>query len=273
VQASTAWTAPGGVLGTILSETRDRIRALRTREGELSAARGRGAHRAFASALRRPSVAIIAEIKRRSPSKGDINVRMDVAGRAAAYSEGGAAAISVLTEPTHFGGSAEDFLEVSDRVRIPILRKDFHLHPVQLLEARALGASAVLLIARALEPTLLMEMMAEASALGLEAMVEVRTEGELERALGAGASVIGVNSRDLETLEVDAMVCERLVPRIPPHVVAVWESGLSTAADVELAAARGADAVLVGSSLSASRQAAAAVRALAAVSRVGRDHG
>jgi indole-3-glycerol phosphate synthase len=269
-----AWTAPSGVLGTILGETRDRIRALRAREDELSAAVDRGPPPlGFASALRRSNVAIIAEIKRRSPSKGEINLGMDVAERAAAYSEGGAAAISVLTEPAHFGGSTGDFAAVRSRVRIPILRKDFHVHPVQLVEARALGASAVLLIARALEPTLLLEMMAEASALGLEALIEVRTEGELERALSAGASVIGVNSRDLETLEVDVKVCERIVPRIPPQVIAVWESGVSTIADLMLAASRGADAVLVGSSLSASGEPAAAVRALAATPRIGRAHG
>jgi indole-3-glycerol phosphate synthase len=221
----------------------------------------------LAAALHRSDVAVIAEVKRRSPSGGDINVELSPGPQAAAYQAGGAAAISVLTEPHHFGGSGDDLVAVRSAVQVPLLKKDFHIDRIQLVEARALGASAVLLIARTLDPETLADLVAEAGRLGLEALIEVRTEAELERALSTDASVIGVNSRDLETLAMDFAVSERLLPLIPAGRVAVAESGVTGRADVERAAACGADAVLVGSAVSAATDAAAAVRALTGVSR------
>jgi indole-3-glycerol phosphate synthase len=215
-------------------------------------------------------VRVIAEIKRRSPSKGVINEAIVAGARAAAYGEGGAAALSVLTEPSRFGGSLEDLAQVRAAVGLPLLRKDFITDEVQLLEARVHGASAVLLIARALEPGRLAGLARAARATGLECLVEVRDERELERAIAVDAAAIGVNNRDLETLVIDPAVGARLVGRVPVDRIAVYESGIQGVADVERAAAAGADAVLVGSVLSAAADGAAAVRALAAVRRVAR---
>ena len=275
MQASTpTWTAPSGVLGQILAESRERVRALTgaardelERYAEHPAPAGAG----FSTALRTgTAVAVIAEVKRRSPSKGEINTALSAGAQARAYAAGGAAAISVLTEPVHFGGSLDDLLEASGSVTVPLLRKDFVVDRTQLLEARRAGAAAVLLIARALEPMRLAELAGEATALGLEPFVEVRSEEELGRAIPV-ARVIGVNQRDLETLEVDAAVTDRLLPLVPRDRVAVAESGVGSRADVERAAGCGADAVLVGSMLSGSTDAVAAVRALVGVSRRGRD--
>jgi indole-3-glycerol phosphate synthase len=210
---------------------------------------------------------VIAEVKRRSPSKGDINPSIDAPALAALYEAGGASAVSVLTEPHHFGGSNADLETVRSRVSIPLLKKDFHVDAVQLLEARVLGASAALLIARAIEPSRLSDLVEQATDVGLETLVEVRSDAELDAALAAGARVVGVNCRDLETLEVDADVARRLIRRIPARLVAVWESGISRPDDVEGAAAAGADAVLVGSAISASADPREAVRRLAAIAR------
>jgi indole-3-glycerol phosphate synthase len=215
-------------------------------------------------------VKVIAEVKRRSPSRGEINADLDPASRARGYEQGGAAAISVLTEPQHFSGSEQDLVDVHASVRVPLLRKDFIIDELQIIEARAWGASAVLLIARALPTTDLIALADTARRWGVEPLVEIRTVQELDVALGARARVIGVNSRDLETLEVDATAVDRLLPQVPASIVAIAESGMRSVADVERAARAGADAVLVGSALSASPDPAAAVRALAAVDRVGR---
>jgi indole-3-glycerol phosphate synthase len=212
-------------------------------------------------------VAILAEVKRRSPSKGSIGETLDALAQARAYAEGGAAGVSILTEPEHFGGSVEDLRQVRRELSIPVLKKDFHVAEVQLLEARALGASAALLIVRALSPDRLLRLAAYGHGLGLELLVEVRDEDELARALDAGATMIGVNNRDLETLVIDPVTAERVVPRIPGTVVAVAESGVRDRADVERYAACGADAVLVGSVLSASSDPIAATRALSDVIR------
>lgn len=221
----------------------------------------------LAAALRGPRVAVIAELKRRSPSKGAINEGLSAPVRAAAYAAGGAAALSVLTEPTRFGGSPEDLEAVRAAVALPLLRKDFITFELQLIEARALGASAVLLIARALPPARLALLAEVARGLGLESLVEVRSESELERALAVPSAVVGVNNRNLETLEIDDAVGERLLPLVPPDRVAVYESGVRGVAEVERAAAFGADAVLVGSALSLADDGEAAVRALAGVPR------
>jgi len=215
-------------------------------------------------------VAVIAELKRRSPSKGELNGQIDATSQAQAFERGGAAAISVLTEPEFFGGSLDDLKSVRLGVSIPVLRKDFHVERSQVIETRALLASALLLIARALSPEALPQLLKTARGLQLEAVVEVRDENELRRALDAGADIIGVNSRNLETLEVDPRVPERIVPRIPSDVIAIWESGVASRADVERAASFGADAVLVGSALSKSGDPEALVRELSHVKRVGR---
>jgi len=275
MQASTStWTAPSGVLGRIVAESRERVRGLsRDARDELerAAQRPAPAGAGFAAALRAgTAVAVIAEVKRRSPSKGEINAALSAGAQAKAYAAGGAAAISVLTEPTHFGGSLDDLREASGSVTVPLLRKDFIVDRTQLLQARGAGASAALLIARALEPTRLAELAAEATALGIEPLVEVRTEEELARAIPI-ARVIGVNQRDLETLEIDGSVTARLIPLVPSDRVAIAESGVRSRDDIERAAASGADAVLVGSMLSAAADAAAAVLALAGVPRWGRD--
>lgn len=221
----------------------------------------------FARALVGPHVAVIAEIKRRSPSKGSIADGLHAPERAAAYERGGAAALSVLTEPTRFGGSLGDLRDVRAAVGLPLLRKDFITHRVQLLEARVAGASAALLIARALSPDALAELAADAAQIGLEVLVEVRNEAELERAVAVAGAVIGVNNRNLETLEIEPSVTERLLPMVPPDRAAVYESGVHGIADVERAAGLGADAVLVGSVLSASSDGVSAVQALTSVPR------
>ena len=271
MQAFPAWMPPGGTLGQIISETRDRVDELRSRRRDLeNAAAKQPRALPFAAALRRADVAVIAELKRRSPSRGEINGGLSARDQAASYAKGGAAAISVLTEPRHFGGSAEDLETARAAGGLPVLKKDFHVDALQLLEARALGASAVLLIARALEPRHLARLATDAHALELEVLVEVRSEPELDLALSTGATAVGVNARDLETLEMDFALAGRLLPAIPSDRVAIAESGVRSPDDVRRAAACGADAVLVGSILSASSEPADGVRALTGISRLQR---
>lgn len=224
------------------------------------------------AALRGGTVAVIAEVKRRSPSRGSIAPTLDAVAQAEAYANGGAVAVSILTEPAHFGGSIEDLRNVRAGLRIPALKKDFHVTVIQLVEARFLGASAALLIARALSPQRLKELMEHGRAIGLELLVEVRDEWELERALQTGATMVGVNNRNLETLEIEPDTAARIIPKIPPSVLSVAESGVKTRDDVERYAAVGADAVLVGSALSASPDPAAATEELVGVTRKAR-HG
>jgi indole-3-glycerol phosphate synthase len=222
----------------------------------------------FADALRRADVAVVAEIKRRSPSKGEINAALRAGVQAAAYVQGGAAALSVLTEPEQFGGSADDLSEVHRAVSVPLLRKDFIVDYAQVVEARVLGASAVLLIVKALDPLQLADLIEEAATFDLTPLVEIHDEAELEAALAAKATVIGVNNRDLETLAVDPQNSIRLIPKIPPWVTAIAESGIAHRSGVELQASAGADAVLCGSAVSAAEDPTAAVRALVGVTRV-----
>ena len=272
MQASPVWTPPSGTLGGIVAEARDRAAALRARRAELMRASAAvGTVPSLSAALRTATVGVIAEVKRRSPSKGWINPAMVSVERACAYETGGAAAISVLTEPAHFGGSIDDLIAVRAGVRVPVLKKDFHVEPIQLLEAKAIGASAALLIARALSPREFRDMLAVAGELDLEVLVEVRDEDELSRALDAGARLIGINNRDLETLVIDPTTSERVLGSIPASVVAVAESGVASRADVERLARAGADAVLVGSAVSASADPAAAVRELSSVPRIIRE--
>jgi len=217
--------------------------------------------------LKRSSVGIIAEVKRSSPSKGALKRDLRAADHAIAFQRGGAAAISVLTEPTRFQGSTEDLETVRAAVAIPVLKKDFHIDPVQLLEARALGSSAALVIVRAVPPGRLAELLALGREIDLDILVEVRDAAELDLALSLGAEIIGVNNRDLETLEIDHSTVERVLSLIPRSCSAVAESGFETRADVERAAACGADAILIGSVLSRSADPAATVRSLGGVVR------
>ena len=221
----------------------------------------------FAAALKRPDVAIIAEVKRSSPSKGVINSKLDLEAQVRAYRRGGAAAISILTEPRRFGGSNEDLTRARTTVPTPLLKKDFHVEVVQILEARSLGAAAALVIARAVPPARLKELIKAGDEFGIEILVEVRDAAELDLALSFGARVIGVNNRNLETLEIDPETSLRLLPLIPREIVAIAESGVKSAGDVTRLGAAGADAVLVGSELSQSADPEATVRSLTGVAR------
>jgi indole-3-glycerol phosphate synthase len=269
VQASHRWSPPGGTLGTIVGEAQERAGVLQREHSArlVGALRDAPAVRSLAASLRTSRVGVLAEVKRRSPSRGDIAPALDPVAQAQAYRDGGAAGVSILTEPRHFGGSPHDLEAVRAEVGLPILKKDFHVDVIQLVEARVLGASAALLIARALEPDRLVALVDEGRALGLELLVEVRDEEELETAIRSGATMIGVNNRNLETLVIDPGTCDRLIPKIPRGIVAIAESGVQSTRDVERYAAFGADAVLVGSVLSAAADPAEATRTLTGVPR------
>jgi len=258
-------------LSSILSFTRERVAALRPRARELE--RAAAAARSpvpFHAALHGTSIGVIAEVKRRSPSAGDIRGDLDPVTHAQAYVAGGAVALSVLTDERHFGGSLEDLERVVQAVPVPALLKDFVLDEVQLLQARAVGASAVLLIARILEPAQLAALSRAARNMELGVLVEVHSPPELNGALAAEPTAVGVNSRDLDTFAVNLGLLESLLPLVPRDVPAVAESGIETRADVTRIAAAGADLVLVGASVARAADPAAAVRALCGVPRVGR---
>jgi len=224
--------------------------------------------RSLAEALRGDSLGLIAEVKRASPSRGILRADLDPKALVRTYAGSGAAAISVLTEEQHFQGSLDDLTAVRAVLdgrggpRLPLLRKDFLFDAYHLYEARVYGADAVLLIAAVLNPGLLAELLALARTLGLECLVEVHEEQELERALAADAQVIGVNNRDLRTFEVDLALTERLRPLIPADRVVVAESGIHTRADVERLRALGVDAVLIGEALVTAEDAGAKIREL-----------
>lgn len=197
-------------------------------------------------ALNRPGFNVIAECKRRSPSKGVLRAEYDAPSIALAYENAGAAAVSVLTEPTFFDGALEHLHAVNAAVTIPILRKDFIVSEYQILEARLAGASAILLIVAALTPTDLSRLAAFAATQHLDVLVEVHDERELDAAIAAGARLIGVNNRNLRTLEVDIAASERLIARMPPGVVGVSESGLRTGDDLVRLSELGYRAFLIG---------------------------
>jgi len=201
------------------------------------------------AALRAPGVGVIAEVKRRSPSKGALAAISDPAALAAEYQSGGARMISVLTEQRRFGGSLDDLDAVRAAVRVPVLRKDFIVGSYQVHEARAHGADAVLLIVAALDQNTLIGLRERIESLGMTALVEVHTEDEASRAVDAGATVIGVNARDLRTLDVDRSTFERIAPGLPSKVIKIAESGVRGPLDLIEYAAAGADAVLVGEGL------------------------
>jgi indole-3-glycerol phosphate synthase len=206
-------------------------------------------------------VAVIAEVKRASPSAGLIAGDVDPVAQAIAY-QGSAAAISVITEPRHFAGSIDDLRNVRAAVQRPVLRKDFLVDPSQLVEARAAGADSVLLVTSCLERGELASMLAASRELGMEPLVETHSDDDLERALDTDAEVIGVNARDLETLEVDVAVALERLRRVPPDRVAVLESGIGSRADVVAAVRAGASAVLVGEALMRSKDPATLIDAL-----------
>jgi indole-3-glycerol phosphate synthase len=210
----------------------------------------------FGGALRRSDgkLAVISEIKRRSPSAGDIKTGASALEEAQRYQLAGADALSILTDQKFFGGTLDDLREVTAHFRQsssarPCLRKDFMVHPIQVLEARQAGASAILIIVRALADDEIATLFHAAQAVGLDALFEIHHETELECALRHGATIIGVNNRDLANFKTDLSLSERLIPQFPSHVVAVSESGIFTPADSARARSAGAHAVLVGEAL------------------------
>jgi indole-3-glycerol phosphate synthase len=216
--------------------------------------------RDFRGALAAPGLSVIAEIKRRSPSKGPLAPDLDPALLAKAYAAGGAAALSVLTDREFFGGSPEDLAAARAAVDLPVLRKDFTLDQLDVAEARLMGADAVLLIVAVLGDSGLGALIGYAASVGLAALVEVHDEAELERALAAGAEIVGVNQRDLRTFEIDRTLAARLTARVPEGIVTVAESGIRSADDVP----DGIDAILVGETLVTSADPSAALRNLCA---------
>lgn len=201
------------------------------------------------SRLRTDEMAVIAEVKRSSPSKGSLADIADPRALAAQYQEAGAAVVSVLTEKRRFGGSLEDLIAVRSEISIPILRKDFMVDEYQFLEARAAGADVVLLIVAALSKNQLKDYYDLATELGMAVLVETHTEQEIEDAMEIEPRIIGVNARNLKTLEIDLAAFTRLIPMIPDSIIRIAESGISQRAEVEIAAGAGADAILVGETL------------------------
>jgi len=214
------------------------------------------------SFLSRNEMNVIAEVKRSSPSKGNLAPITDPAALAEKYQEAGAAAVSVLTEQRRFGGLLADLDAVRSRIEIPVLRKDFMVDEYQFLEARAHGADIVLLIVAALSKSQLKDFYDLATELGMASLIEVHTQSELESAMDISPRIVGVNSRNLKTLEVSASVFEELIPAIPSTVIRVAESGISTRADVAQAQKAGATAILVGESLVKSGDPISAMREL-----------
>jgi indole-3-glycerol phosphate synthase len=239
------------LLEAIVAATRARVEAAQLRE-PASALAVRAMTRSpngaeFANRLsRQGSINVIAECKRRSPSRGVLRTAYDPVAIATGYERGGAAAISILTEPGFFDGSLDHLISVRQAVSIPLLRKDFIVDPYQLLEARAAGADAILLIVAALDDRTLAALADHAKSLQLAALVEVHDREECRRALDAGATIIGVNNRNLRTLEVDLNASREIAAMLPPDVIGVSESGLKTAADLESMRALGYQAFLMG---------------------------
>lgn len=253
------------VLDDIIAGVREDV-ALRMEQVPLDVLKERAAHAAPAidvvAALGGDDVAVIAEVKRRSPSKGELAEIADPAALAQDYEAGGAHCISVLTEERRFGGSLADLVAVRAAVDIPVLRKDFIVTSYQLWEARAAGADMVLLIVAGLDQSALVSLHERAQSLGMSVLVEVHDPEEVDRAIDAGARIIGVNARNLRTLEVDRETFLRVAPRIPGACLRVAESGIRDARDLICYAEAGADAVLVGESLVVGRDPRAAVHDL-----------
>ncbi len=235
----------------------------RSLDAAIERAKAVDAPRDFAGALRQATApAVIAEIKRRSPSKGDLAPGLVPSVLAKSYVAGGATCLSVLTDATYFGGSAEDLRDARHAVQLPVLRKDFTVSVLDVADAREMGADAVLLIVAALDDTELRDFAELAEELGMTALVEVHDQAELDRALAAGASVVGINQRDLRTFDVDRERAEKLAAAIPRGVTSVAESGIRNAADLARLREVGFDAVLVGETLVTASDPAAALAAL-----------
>jgi indole-3-glycerol phosphate synthase len=263
------------ILDHIVDVKRDEVRALAGRASELSArAKDAPPPRGFAAALRRPGeVRLLAEVKRRSPSAGEIRPGADPVEVARAYESGGAAALSVLTDRQFFGGELDFLVRVREAVRLPVLRKDFVIDPLQVHEARAAGADAILLIVRILSDAQLAGLHGLARELGMDVLVEVHTAGEMERTLAAGCTLAGVNNRDLATFTTDLDLSIRLASTVDEEVTLVAESGIRTAADVDRLGAAGFDAILVGESLMRQPDLRAAAAALVGRPKAPRGRG
>jgi indole-3-glycerol phosphate synthase len=234
----------------------------RSLDALMSAASEMAPTRGFARALHAPGVSVIAECKRRSPSKGDLAPDVDPADLAKRYEAGGAACMSVLTDVEFFGGSPDDLRAAKAACDLPVLRKDFTVDARDVADARLMGADAVLLIVAALSDDELRRFLALATDLGLDSLVEVHDRGELDRALAAGAAVVGANSRDLRTFEVDLEGVAALASEMPAGTTTVFESGIRSAADVAVVRDAGWDAILVGETLVTSGDPEQAIREL-----------
>ncbi len=258
-----------GMLERIVDGKAAEIEALKARRREwIAQARDRPPPRPALERLARGErVGVIAEVKRRSPAAGDIRTDLDPVELALGYEAGGASAISVLTDARWFGGSMDDLTAVAAAATIPVLRKDFLVDPVQLHEARAGGADLALLIARVLDVARLRDLGALARDLGMTALVEVHDERDVEKAIEAGARLIGINNRDLSVFRTDLAVTERLAAYVPRDVPLVSESGIGSGRDVARVAAAGVDAVLVGEALVRSPRPGRLVREMASVER------
>ena len=251
------------VLDSIIEGVKEDLESRRLSKAQiLEAVEVAPAVRSDISAFRTSELSLIAEVKRSSPSKGSLAPITDPALLASRYEKGGATAISVLTERRRFGGSLEDLVAVRKAVDLPVLRKDFMVDQYQFLEARAHGADIVLLIVAALSKSQLKDFYDLATELGMASLIEVHTQSELESAMEISPRIVGVNSRNLKTLEVSASVFEELIPTIPSSVIRVAESGISTRADVAQAQKAGATAILVGESLVKSGDPISAMREL-----------
>jgi indole-3-glycerol phosphate synthase len=260
------------ILHTILEHKRAEIAARKVSRPVSSLDMQRtsaGQVRDFRAALlnaERPAPRVIAEVKRRSPSKGPLRPDLDPAQVASVYERNGAVAVSVLTDERFFGGSLADLRAARDAVSVPVLCKDFVVDPYQIPEAYSAGADAILLIASALDAEQLREYREVAGSLGMAALVEVHDRTELEAALESGAGIIGINNRDLSTFEVRLDTTRRLLPLVPRHVVTVSESGIRNPADRQMLAELGVNAMLVGEALVAAPDIAAATREVCGLS-------
>ena len=264
-----------GILAEIVEKKRGEVTALRLQANRLEAAVGNSpVVRDFLGEITSyEHVSLIAECKRRSPGAGLIrpDLKLEIVSRL--YEQGGAAALSVLTDAPYFGGSLEDLRVAREATNLPILRKDFTLDPLQILEARVAGADAVLLIVRILDDEVLQRLIVEAEALGMAALVEVHDERELKRALEVGAGIIGINNRDLATFTTDLDTTIRLLEGVPEDIIVVSESGIRVPEDVDKLGGVGVDAVLVGESLLRSPDPGVAAQELARIPRAERSCG
>jgi indole-3-glycerol phosphate synthase len=232
----------------------------------------RGRDRPFSEALVRPELSLIAEFKRRSPSAGEISAGATVSDQVRRYERGGAAALSVLTDEAHFGGSIDDLRAAREACGLPILRKDFIVDPYQLFEAAVYGADAVLLIVRALDDSRLGELFSQARGLDLDCLVEVHDGDELERALSLDAEVIGINNRNLDQGVVDVATTYELMPDVPAGKTVVAESGISSRAELDELERVGVDAVLIGEALMRAADPEALARELTGADEATREH-